>query len=166
MWFPATREEIDWWRRVLCLLVFAGGLVSANVAVARYDGPLNTNLSGKDGQGIYTVKGDFVMNVGQAQCNITNFGLIGSQPGSRRSWSDAPSMMWPAGSGVDYLWSAGLWFGAIKNGVPAVSTGQYELEFRADSQNPLATIYRMKQGEPGYWCHTTVTSYARYATHF
>ncbi len=148
MWFLATREKFDWWRLFVCLLVFASGLVSAKVAVARYDGPAITTL-GKDAQGSYTILGNFVMNVGQAQLNITNFGLIGSQPGTRQSYSDAPSMMWPAGSGVDYLWSAGLWFGAIKNGVPAVSTGQYELEFRPDAQDPLATIYTSRQGEPG-----------------
>ncbi len=129
-----------------CLILGLSGALS--VAQARYDGPDAAPPQDKSGQGIYTLHGNFVHNVGNVQCNITNFGLIGSQPSTRTTYSDKPSMMWPAGSGVDYLWSAGLWVGAIKNGVPAVSTGQYTYEFRPDAQNPLATIYVSKQGEP------------------
>ena len=130
-----------------CAILGLSGVLS--VAQARYDGPEGSSPQDKSGQGIYTLQGNFVHNVGNVQCNITNFGLIGSQPSTRASYADAPSMMWPAGSGVDYLWSAGLWIGAIKNGVPAVSTGQYAFEFRPDAQNPLATIYVSHQGEIG-----------------
>ena len=56
------------------------------------------------------------------RCNITNFGVIGSTPGSGAPYASSPSAMWPAFSGVEYLWSAGLWLGALKNGTPAVST--------------------------------------------
>ena len=58
--------------------------------------------------GIAIVDGSFVMNAGELQVNITNFGLIGSMPQTNTSWSDAPSAQWPAGSGVEYLWGAGL----------------------------------------------------------
>ncbi len=63
--------------------------------------------------GTMVVDGSMVMNVGELQINITNHGLIGSQPGSNRQWSDAPSAQWPAGSGVEYLWSAGIWVGGV-----------------------------------------------------
>ena len=45
--------------------------------------------------------------------------------------------LWPAGSVVDYLFAAGLWVGGIKNGVPLVSTGQFENELQATSQQNL-----------------------------
>lgn len=132
----------------LVALTLLACLAAPPAAQARIDVPaVPPGIKGPEG--IYTLDGDFVHNVGQMHLNITNFGLIGSQPTIRATYSDAPSAMWPAGSGVDYLWSAGMWFGALKNGVPAVSVGQYAYEFRPDGQDPLDTIYEMRQGEPG-----------------
>ena len=62
------------------------------------------------------VDGSFVMNAGELQINITNFGLIGSQYSWVSTIADAPSAQWPAGSGVEYLWGAGLWVGAADAG--------------------------------------------------
>lgn len=73
--------------------------------------------------GIAIVDGSFVMNASELQVNITNFGLIGSMPQTNTSWSDAPSAQWPAGSGVEYLWGAGLWVGGVMIGERLVSTG-------------------------------------------
>ncbi len=80
--------------------------------------------------GIAVVDGSYVMNVGELHINITNHGLIGSNAGATCSWCDAPSAQWPAGSGIEYLYSAGLWVGGVLLGEKLCSTGQYEREFR------------------------------------
>ena len=82
------------------------------------------------------------------RCNITNFGLIGSTPGAGAPYGNAPSAMWPAFSGVEYLWSAGLWIGARKNGTPAVSTASYALEFRP-GRTSFDVMRETKENAPG-----------------
>lgn len=89
-----------------------------------------------------------VHNVGNIWLNITNFGLLGSQPGTNAPWSEAPSAQWPAGSGIEYLWSAGLWVGALVDGEPHVSTAQVDMEFRPE-RGPLGRLYRSSEGSPG-----------------
>lgn len=84
--------------------------------------------------GIFVADGSMVMNVGELHMNITNWGLIGSQVGRITSYSDAPSAQWPAGSGNEYLWSAGLWVGGIILGERLVSTGQYQTEILPRSE--------------------------------
>ncbi len=81
-------------------------------------------------RGGHVLDGSYVMNVGELHINITNHGLIGSQYSVPSSYADAPSAQWPAGTGVEFLWAAGLWVGAVINGQKAVSTGQFEREFR------------------------------------
>ena len=54
---------------------------------------------GYNPNGIFVTDGSFVMNVGEVQINITNWGLIGSAYSLARPWADAPSCQWPAGSG-------------------------------------------------------------------
>ena len=93
----------------------------------------------------HVLDGSYVVNVGELQVNITNHGLIGSRYSQVSTYSEAPSGQWPAGSGNEYLWAAGLWVGAIINGEPHVSTGQYEREFRPLDM-PQATIYEARAG--------------------
>ena len=95
--------------------------------------------------GIHVLDGSYVMNAGDLHVNITNFGLIGSQYSVITTYSDAPSAQWPGGSGVEYLWAAGLWVGGIKLGQQVVSTGQYEAEFRP-ADNLADTIYEARKG--------------------
>jgi hypothetical protein len=102
----------------------------------------------KEERHVFVVDGSFVHDVGELQLNMTNWGLIGSKPLVDAPYSKAPSAMWPAGSGVDYLFAAGLWVGGVKNGVPLVSTGQYETEL-LPTADPLDTMYRMRFGDPG-----------------
>ncbi len=90
--------------------------------------------------GGYVTDGSFVMNVAEVQVNITNWGLIGSHYSSATTYSDSPSAQWPAGSGNEYLWCAGLWVGGVLLGERLVSTGQYATEIRAQD-NPEDTIY-------------------------
>ncbi|MCP4545878.1 MAG: hypothetical protein GY835_05350 [bacterium] len=93
--------------------------------------------------------GSFVHNVGELQMNITNFGVFGSYPTWGLPMSESPSAQWPAGSGVEYLWSAGIWCGALVSGVPRVSTTQAGVwEFRPGLE-PIYTVYRSFEGARG-----------------
>ncbi len=123
------------------LLVFA----LAAPALAFKDIPNPVLDAGYNPNGIFILDGSYVMNVGEVQINITNWGLIGSMYSSNRPWSDAPSCQWPAGSGNEYLWGAGLWVGGVVLGERLVSTGGFGSEIY-----PLddieATIYEAVDG--------------------
>ncbi len=95
---------------------------------------------------LHVTDGSYVMSVGELQINITNFGLVGSLHSIQSSYSDAPSAQWPAGSGDEYLFGAGLWIGGIMHGEKRVSTGVFEMELRAPPE-PEATIYESLNGE-------------------
>lgn len=92
------------------------------------------------------INGEFVHNVGSLQMNITNWGIIGSLPGSNYPMRDVPSAQYPAGSGIEYLFAAGIWVGAVRNGIPTVSTGYPEDEFRP-KQDYRHTIYESYEGD-------------------
>jgi len=80
---------------------------------------------------LFRLDGKFVHNVGRLQLQITNFGETGNQ--SNPSRTTVPSAEWPAGSGNDYLYAAGLWVGALDaSGIPHVTTATYEREFSPD----------------------------------
>ncbi len=98
---------------------------------------------------VFVVDGSFVHDVGDLNLNITNWGLIGSRPNSSTAFSHAPSAEFPAGSGREFLFSAGLWVGALVDGVPRVSTGQYATEILPDPNDPFDTIFRSSPGAPG-----------------
>ena len=133
---------------LLSLLAFG----APGPAQARSDVPVPADLLDSRAfpglQGILELRGRNVHNVGNIWLHVTNFGMIGSQPGTTRPWSGAPSCQWPAGSTTEYLWSAGLWVGAKKNGEPHVTTGQYEIEFRP-GLGELDRIYQAREGMPG-----------------
>jgi hypothetical protein len=134
------------------ILVAAGVVLSglAGSASAEYHGAEPLDLPDTKGfSGVFALDGEFVHNVGELQMNITNWVLIGSRPGTGTAFSESPSAMWPAGSGVEYLWAAGLWVGAIKNGVPLVTTGQFTTEMLASPDDPLDTVWTTYQGAPG-----------------
>ncbi len=92
--------------------------------------------------------GTYVHNIGELQMNVTNWGFFGSLPGSRYPMSESPSAQYPAGSGVEFLYAAGIWVGALKNGQPVVSTGYPETEFYP-TNDPRDVIYRAAEGDPG-----------------
>ncbi len=95
-----------------------------------------------------TLDGSYVHNVGELQINVTNWGFFGSMPGSRYPMAESPSAQWPAGSGVEYLYAAGIWVGALKDGQPIVSTGYPATEFYP-TNDPRDIIYRAAEGDPG-----------------
>lgn len=99
-------------------------------------------------QRVLILDGSFVHNVGELHMHVANWGNFGSWPGSGNSFSEAPSAQWPAGSGVEYLYTSGLWIGALKGGVPAVTTAAYATEFRP-TQEPEDVIYRSAEGAKG-----------------
>jgi hypothetical protein len=142
------------WRRspraVVMAVVCATLTITATCAWAEYQGVKSIDLPADKGSASsLAVDGQFVHNIGELQINITNWGLIGSRPGSGAAYDEAPSAMWPAGSGIEHLWAAGLWVGAIKNGVPLVSTGQFTPEFMAVPSDPLDTVWTNRQGDKG-----------------
>ncbi|MFH1845906.1 MAG: hypothetical protein ABIF77_22205 [bacterium] len=106
----------------------------------------NANYFRGMADGIHVTDGSYVMNAGELQIHLTNWGLIGSNYSATCPWCDAPSAQWPAGSGHEYLWSAGLWVGAVMLGQRRVSTGQFETEFRPRDELE-DTIY---EGVAGY----------------
>jgi hypothetical protein len=94
------------------------------------------------------IDGSCVHSAGNLQMNVTNLGFLGSLPKARYPMSDYPSAQWPAGSGVEYLYAAGLWVGAEVDGVPSVSTGYPETEFYPPN-DPIDHIYRAWEGMEG-----------------
>ena len=94
------------------------------------------------------IDGSRVQYAGNLQMNVTNFGFLGSMPASRMPMSDSPSAQWPAGSGIEYLYAAGIWIGAERTGVPSVSTGYPETELYPSS-DPIDVIYRSSEGAAG-----------------
>lgn len=127
---------------VLCLILTIPAL-----SLARYE---PTKPQKKDGIGdpqrIFVLTGENVHNVGELQMHVGNWGNFGSWPGSILAFSSAPSAQWPAGSGVEYLYVAGLWVGAIKGGIPTVSISAYQWEFRP-SQLTEDIMYRAAEGD-------------------
>ncbi len=90
--------------------------------------------------GVHVLDGSFVLTAGNLHVNITNHGLIGSQYSTTLPYANAPSAQWPAGSGDEYLFGAGLWIGARVDGETVVTTGQPERELRPSS-DLRETIY-------------------------
>jgi hypothetical protein len=115
------------------------------ITASAWHDPGPTGLSNANNAMVVT-DGSYVMDIGQLQMNITNNGLIGSQYSIVSSYSDAPSGQWPGGSGIEYLFSAGLWIGGIRDGAAHVSTGQYERELWPLT-GPEHTIYEARFGK-------------------
>jgi hypothetical protein len=106
--------------------IFAAACAAAALAAAppaRADKDLAVDDLWPPGRvlGALELGGQNVHTVSTLQVHVTNFGLLGSLPGSRSPFSDAPSAQWPAGSGVEYLYGGGLWVGALLDGEPHVS---------------------------------------------
>jgi len=130
------------------VVLFVSALLAASVAFARIDAPPGQQGKHSEPQLIRVQDGTTVHNVGELQMHVGNWGIFGSHPGWNRPYSESPSAQWPAGSGVEYLFIAGLWVGAFKNGVPAVTTAAYEEEFRP-TQDIRDIMYRASEGSQG-----------------
>ncbi len=136
-------------RNVWSAGLFIVAAVLPSLVFARIDTPSEVTKKGQTGPNrIFVLDGSNVHNVGELQMHVGNWGQFGSWPGSGLTFSEAPSAQWPAGSGVEYLFVAGMWVGALKAGVPAVSTAAYAFEFRP-TQDPLDIMYRAAEGARG-----------------
>jgi hypothetical protein len=101
-----------------------------------------------DIQNVLVTDGSTVHNVGELRMHVGNWGLFGSMPGSAAPFAHAPSAEWPAGSGVEYLYAAGLWIGALKDGMPKVSEAAFQFEMRPTA-DPVDIMYRSSEGALG-----------------
>jgi hypothetical protein len=115
---------------------------------ARYVDPKKKGKGLEDLQRVLVLDGSAIHNVGELQMHVTNWGEFGARPDTGLPYSYGPSAQWPAGTGVEYLFTAGLWVGALYQGVPAVSTAAFENEFRP-TQDPRDIIYRTSEGARG-----------------
>ena len=97
---------------------------------------------------VAVIDGHVVHDVGELLGHVTNFGLIGSAPTAGAIFSDSPSAMWPAWSGEEYLWAAGLWVGGRVLGETLVTTGGFSSEF-LPTPAPGDTIHATAMGAPG-----------------
>jgi hypothetical protein len=97
---------------------------------------------------VLVTDGSPVHDTGNLHVHVPNWGIWGSMPGSSVPYSSAPSAEWPAASGTEHLFIAGLWIGALKGGLPAVSTAAYEFEFRP-TQDPVDIVYYAAEGDAG-----------------
>lgn len=105
-----------------------------------------------------TFSGQF-HSVGQLLLHVSNMGVFGrfvSTPAGLLRDEDNPSAEWPAGSGNNYLWSAGLWVGALRPNVdnPAredtlVTAAVYQAEFWPNLDDEVDVLYRSYEGRPG-----------------
>jgi hypothetical protein len=136
-------------RRSLLPLLFSALVIATAAPAPRAQGR-GENLKGKlNGPARSIVlDGSSITNMGNLQMNVTNFGFLGSLPKSAYAMADFPSAQWPAGSGVEYLYAAGLWVGAQNSGVPSVSTGYPETEFYPPN-DPIDVVYRSTRGAEG-----------------
>ena len=133
---------------LLTILIGSLVLLVTNNIDAKYSAKNRSKKDLPGPLGVMVMDGSCVHNVGQLRMHIANWGIFGSRPLAGLPWSDAPSAEWPPGSRVEHLYEAGLWVGAIKNGVPAVTTASVQNEFRP-TDNPLDTIYRSYEDAPG-----------------
>ena len=104
-------------RRVRADLVSLAILL--HFATTAYAPPAPTG--GRPPQGTLRLDGKFVHTAGRLQLNITNIGETGNA--DYGALSSVNGAEWPAGSGNEYLYAAGLWVGALDaSGIPHVTT--------------------------------------------
>ncbi len=87
-------------------------------------------------------------NVNKMLLHSSNLGMLGDYNADPTS----PSCEWPAGSGVEYLFAAGLWVGGVvyEGGRPdtLVTAAVYQLEFYP-KPDPRDIVYTTFEGQPG-----------------
>jgi hypothetical protein len=138
-------------RLILTLLI--GSIVIPAAARERGSTAPVQDAGRRDRLGILVLDGSGVHDAGNLLLHTGNWGIFGSYPNSTSPIAEFPSAEWPAGSGVEHLYIAGLWFGATKgtniaNQVPHVSTAAYHNEF-LPTDDPLDRIYHAFEGMPG-----------------
>lgn len=97
---------------------------------------------------IVVLDGSNVHDAGRVRLHVTNWGEFGSWPLSPQPFEFAPSFQWPNATSAEYLFAAGLWVGALKSGVPVVTTSTFEHELRP-TPDPIDIIYSASEGATG-----------------
>lgn len=126
-------------RRYSFVLLFLTFLITTGAAPLDSRAPMDK---------VVVTDGHVIHDVGELLGHVSNWGLIGSMPSAATAFSDAPSAMWPAWSGNEYLWAAGLWVGGRVLGETLVTTGGFAGEFMP-TEAPADTIYATAIGAPG-----------------
>ncbi len=121
--FPPSLLNLFHRIRSVPVLLGILSLLSPGAAQAWHEISDPVQQLGYNPSGIFIQDGQYVMNVGEVQINITNWGLIGSAYSRPSRYSHAPSCQWPAGSGNEYLYASALWVGGVVLGERLCSTG-------------------------------------------
>jgi hypothetical protein len=86
--------------------------------------------------------GSTCIDAGELQCHVSNWGLIGSHYSSWYfPYHSEPSCRWPGVEGRDHLYGAGIWVGALVDGVPHVTFGQPGSEFTPDPDPAVVPMF-------------------------
>jgi hypothetical protein len=134
--------------RIIAFLCIISLFMIASGAAARDAAVETQEKDPEDPARVIVLDGSNVHDVGELLMHVGNWGIFGSFPSTTLPFSFAPSAEWPAGSGVEHLCISGLWVGAKKNGIPAVSTSAYQFEFRP-TDDPIDIIYHSYEGDEG-----------------
>jgi len=134
-------------KRLRVLLAFMCSMLVCSAAFAYYDGYVPLQYDGP-GHGVVKFRGIY-HNVNQLLLHSSNMGFFGDW----NSDPSAPSCEWPAGSGIEYLYAAGLWVGGVvydNFGRPdtLVSAAVYQLEFYPRT-DPRDIVYVSAEGQAG-----------------
>jgi hypothetical protein len=129
------------------LLVLLVQLALASAAFAYYDGEAPGYYAGSPNKVVRFT--GWYHNVNRLLLHVSNMGFFGD-------WNadpSAPSGEWPAGSGIEYLFAAGLWVGGVvydefRRPDTLVTAAVYQLEFYPKA-DPRDIIYVAAEGEPG-----------------
>lgn len=135
--------HLNLWGMAFLLVI----LLWCSVAAAYYDGETPWGYQGHD-RGLVRFRGIY-HNVNNLLLHSSNMGFFGDW----NSDPSAPSGEWPAGSGIEYLFAAGLWVGGVtydESGRPdtLVSAAVYQLEFYPKA-DPRDVVYFASEGEQG-----------------
>jgi len=113
------RRSIDLTTRAARVVGITGAAVLVHLAACAYSPPAPADS--RQPRLTFRQDGKFVQSVGRLQLNITNLGEAGNS--NYGVLSSVPGAEWPAGSGNEYLYAAGLWVGALDaSGIPHVTT--------------------------------------------
>ena len=124
--------------RTLALKVGPATILATALAIVIAPGGL---LAPHPAGAILERSGEHILDAGAFRLFMTNLGVIGNP--TYPSFSDHPSLEWPAGTGHEYLLEAGLWIGAEDRvgNLIGVSTSVPVNEFRP-SLDEIDRIYR------------------------
>lgn len=129
------------------LMLLGIQLVAASAVCAYYEGGAPGYQPGPEG-GVVKFLG-WYHNANQLLLHVSNMGFFGDW----NSDPSAPSGEWPAGSGIEYVFAAGLWVGGVtldefRRPDTLVTAAVYQVEFYP-KPDPRDIIYQAAEGQQG-----------------